>query len=346
MTSRFWPIASLFAFGLVSFLFFSYWHNAKPKHQLTLLVVDMPVDDQTAQSMLPETKFEIAAQSRPPTLIHQETCASDLDLLEEVDQGKAARLSVEAVSRIKNIAVATHGYHILGLVSRSLQSWRIVHLGLSSTPEDGIKNVDLYIKTEIVDDLKRLREALALYSPDLVQLASSDTFEENEQDLISAGSSPSDARRDAKRIMETWSTEWEHVFHDFPATIFVVAAGNGGMDGSGDLIISGNPDGPLPASLSFKNMIRVGAVSKERCISKFSNTGADVAADGVEIPSTTGCKNKAIARFSGTSQASAIFTHYLASGMEAGRTVKEMLSTLKKEPCLEGKVRFGEISVQ
>ncbi len=348
MKKRYWIPAAILSAILLKVFFMDRLHSvhladSKPSPHPTVLVVDMPVDHLILRETLPDLQIEIAPQSRAVLPMDQKTCASDLELLEKSDQRTATSLSPSDITRIKKIAIQTHGYHILGLVSRLPQSGKLIHLGLSPAPENGIRDVESYIQSAITEDMTRLREALKQYQPALVQLASSDTFEENEQDLILGGHASPDARRDARRIMAAWKQEWERILHDFPDTIFVVAAGNGGIDGIGDQIIPGNPDSPLPASIPAKNMIRVSASSKDGCLAGFSNTGSDVATDGVEILSATGCKDKSTAHFSGTSQASALFTRYLATGFDAGASLQELVSKLKKTPCIRDKVRFGGI---
>jgi len=66
---------------------------------------------------------------------------------------------------------------------------------------------------------------------------------------------------------------------DFPETLFVVAAGNGGRDLDG-----GDPD--WPCAYTFANLICVGAADADGRLATFSNSGAtsvDLAAPGVSV---------------------------------------------------------------
>jgi membrane protease YdiL (CAAX protease family) len=321
-----------------------------------ILVVDMPVLAANLAKLSPNREIRIVPGPVQAAGLDPVTCGRDLGIVEDFFDSRLGKgpfkhtVNSQLEARLRTSVIGTHGYHVLGIVAEGLPDWEVLHLGLSAPPgPEGIRDVNAYIRTHVQRDMAVLGETLARERPRIVQMASSDAWEENFEDLKRAGHPETEAYEMAKLLMGAWRTEWERVLRENPNTLFVVPTGNGGIDWKGDPIqLADSVRGPLPAVLPEPNLLRVSSVDEStHCLSSFANFGPDfveVAAAGQEISSWTPCESRPRVRFTGTSQASARFSVSLARGLGQGQLPEDILQSLPKAPCLGDKIRYGVAS--
>ena len=140
----------------------------------------------------------------------------------------------------------------------------------------------------------------------VVNMSWSDNVSEFEEWLAKTDpvSDPKTREARAQALYADWRQAIERVIAGTPGTLFVGAAGNGDNDATFA--------GEVPASLSFPNMITVGATDQAGDATTFTSYGPTVAvyADGFHVPSKI--PGGYTVKFSGTSMASPAVTNLAA----------------------------------
>ncbi len=319
-----------------------------------ILIADMAVSDvgifkrdKSVQILIPDSSNGAADLGK--------NCGANLKKIEDFFSALLAsrappfELDEPTVRNLEQSLWKTHGYHVLGLVQAGLRKSQVIMLPMHPPPSvlDGISDHKKYIASVVLPEMVSLYRMVREQLPDLVLVATSDTFEENERDLRTGGYQPNDAKIAAEEIMGALIGAWTTLISDFPQVRFVVPVGNGGADSIGDRLESRMlRHGPIPAVLPFANLLRVASFEKRKdsCLSAFSNfgvEGSDVAAKGREVESWAPCGEHPSVRLSGTSQASAKVTNYLASSLENGISIEDALKSFQKESCLEDRVSLA-----
>jgi len=331
--------------------------HAETKTQATtvatngVLVVDMSVESALIEDASLLKQLLVLEPTYPPSRLEAESCEKDLSVLEDLllyRLGKAQfqhSVTPQLEVRLQKSVFASHGYHILSLVAEGLTSTSLYYLGVHAPPlaRVGIVDVDAYINEHIGKDIQAVRQALQTYRIRLVNISSSDSYQENKEDLMTGGWKQAEAEAQALRIMEAWKQGWLGLLAEFPEVTFVVPSGNGSTDWVGDKLDGAKPQSfVLPAMLPNKNLVKVASLAPTECLSAFSNYHpdlVDVAVSGEEVSARVPCATKPRLKLTGTSQSTALMTHYLAASFEKeGLGTREAIGRLPGSPCLRGKI--------
>ena len=324
-----------------------------------ILIVDVSLPAEAAPRLKKERSgLTIETNNiKAPVHLDAKSCSASLMLVEnyfEAQLGKGPQgfqLKESDAEKLQTAIGASHGMHTLGLVTRNLKHAKIYTIGLSRTEGSELKNTAQYIK-QIETNMSEIRKVIANQKIDLVNLSASESIEENTADLRGAGLDADDARKRASQIVSTWEVEWTKTLSQFPETLFIVAAGNGGVEGTGINFdqVKDSAKLPLPARLQTPNMVVVASSPKsilpdsENCLSHFSNYGASLAqitVGGEEVESWAPCTSKPTLKLTGTSQSTALVTNLLARAMEEGKNPYQVLLSARSFKCMTGKVKLG-----
>jgi membrane protease YdiL (CAAX protease family) len=309
-----------------------------------LLVADMAVDFKVLAEIYPQPLLGESLQGAEASQL-QLHCAEHLKLLEDYLKGK--ELTLEQSDRVQEILQEVHGYHILGTVMQyAAPNTHFYYSAMRPHPlAKNLPELDVYIRDYIEADLAKLAQAVDKSKAQVVQIASSDSWEENYADFQAKGLTPKLAAMAADKIMEAWETEWSKILARFPQTLFVVSAGNGGVDGKGDMLGDEKKKRVFPASLPFENLVVVGSYGigsgRTSLFSNFSPQSVDLLAPGEDIMGPSGCKALPQIALDGSSQASALVAAFLTHGLAQGKTLGEILAKLPQEKAWRGDSKEG-----
>jgi subtilisin family serine protease len=191
----------------------------------------------------------------------------------------------------------SHGSHVAGIASRGNPAARIVVARF----DDNLPNLSF---APTVDWANRMADNFARFAAffrdnhvRVVNMSWGDQVSEFEQWLAKTDPT-SDAKvreAKAKELYAIWRAAVGNMIANAPGTLFVAAAGNGDNDATFAQ--------DVPASLSYPNLITVGAVNQAGDPTGFTSYGPTVAvyADGFQVPSKI--PRGYTVRFSGTSMA-------------------------------------------
>jgi hypothetical protein len=344
-------IALHFAFNL-GFGISSYIIDARtPPHigslnKVKILVVDMPVDFDFFKTQLKANFLQGDSSKRQD--LQESTCSNNINFLNNFLNGKIKKINNEEKILIQKTLEDIHGYHILGLLLNYAPQDSELFFVAAQRHSDPKKlpDPDDYIKTYIKDELDKIDSNISKQQAQIVQLASSDSWDENFSDYKEKGFNNLQAAQAATQIMEAWKASWTALISKHPKTLFVVSAGNGGIDGIGDPLSGKEAKEVLPASLKFSNIIRVASYGigsgQWSAFSNFSNEIVNLAAPGEDILSSTGCTQYPEIALDGTSQASALVSaflgHVIAQNRDPIMALQELpLEKEWKEKSIEGR---------
>jgi subtilisin family serine protease len=192
----------------------------------------------------------------------------------------------------------SHGSHVAGIASRGNPGARIVVARF----DDNLPDLAFAPTTAWANKMKANFAETAAYFRDhhvrVVNMSWSDNVSEFEAWLAQTDktSDPQARKAKAKELYAIWREAVEDVIKNTPGTLFVAAAGNGDNDATFAA--------EVPASLSYPNLITVGAVNQAGDATSFTSYGPTVAvfADGYHVPSKI--PGGYTVKFSGTSMAS------------------------------------------
>ncbi len=283
-------------------------------NRIRVLVFDMPV----VKARYPQVEISNLIE---PLSLNDRECQYGLRELEDF-LGKEGRYEgYEFLESFSKFAYASHGNHVLGLVMKGLEKekrirWAFQGMGLPPNHEE-LKEEGVY-KERLQKELNAVRERIAQFRPQLVNVSGSETVEENKKNYLDAGFSEAVAQEKAMAIYKKWKELWGEVIKNNPQTLFVVSAGNGGVDGKGDLLETG---GAVPASLEFPNLVSITSIGRQEKLSDFSNWGGRVhfALLGEGILSGSACPLHSV-RLWGTSQSTALFSNLVIKNMLQGKS--------------------------
>ena len=190
-----------------------------------------------------------------------------------------------------------HGSHVAGIASRGNPAARIVVARF----DDGLPNLPFAPTLDWANVMAANFATTAAYFRDhhvrVVNASWADNVAEFEQWLAKTdtGADPQARKAKAKQLYAIWRKAVENVIAGTPGTLFVAAAGNEDADTSFAA--------EVPASLSYPNLITVGAVNQAGDPTSFTSYGPTVAvyADGYHVPSKV--PGGYTVKFSGTSMA-------------------------------------------
>lgn len=219
-------------------------------------------------------------------------------------------LSADAAAKfafaMDQIGEYSHGSHVAGIAARGNPGARIAVARF----DDNLRNLTF---APTVDWVKRMAahfDRVADYfranHVRVVNMSWSDDVNEFEGWLAKTTSTPDAQTRkqQAQELFALWRAAVEHVIVSNPGTLFVGAAGNGDDNASFNV--------QVPASLSYPNMLTVGAVNQAGDATGFTSYGPTVAvfADGFRVSSKV--PGGYTAKYSGTSMASPNVTNLAA----------------------------------
>lgn len=191
-----------------------------------------------------------------------------------------------------------HGSHVAGIASRGNPGARIVVARF----DDDLPNLAFQPTPAWAQRMSANFAQIAAYFRDnhvrVVNMSWSDNVAEFEQWLAKTdkNSDPQARKAKAQELYTIWRSAVENVIKNTPGTLFVGAAGNADNDASFAA--------EVPASLSYPNLITVGAVNQAGDATSFTSYGPTVAvfADGYHVASKI--PGGYVVKFSGTSMAS------------------------------------------
>jgi subtilisin family serine protease len=190
-----------------------------------------------------------------------------------------------------------HGSHVAGIASRGNPGARIVVARF----DDNLPNLAFAPTVEWANRMASNFARFAAFFRDndvrVVNMSWGDQVSEFEQWLAKTDPTSDAAAREAKakELYAIWRAAVANMIADTPGTLFVAAAGNGDNDATFAQ--------DVPASLSYPNLITVGAVNQAGDPTGFTSYGPTVAvyADGFHVPSKI--PQGYTVKFSGTSMA-------------------------------------------
>ncbi|HEY6327081.1 MAG TPA: S8 family serine peptidase [Candidatus Cybelea sp.] len=200
----------------------------------------------------------------------------------------------------------SHGSHVAGIASRGNPGARIVVTRF----DDNLPNLAFAPTTEWVSRMAANFALIGAFFRDnnvrVVNMSWGDQVSEFEQWLAKTDPAGDAKQREAKAkaLYAIWRTAIANMIANTPGTLFVAAAGNGDNDAAFAQ--------DVPASLSYPNLITVGAVNQAGDATGFTSYGPTVAvyADGFHVPSKI--PQGYTVKFSGTSMASPNVTNLAA----------------------------------
>jgi len=200
----------------------------------------------------------------------------------------------------------SHGSHVAGIASRGNPGARIVVARF----DDNLPNLSFAPTTQWANRMAQNFAAFAAFFRNnhvrVVNMSWGDQVSEFEQWLAKTDPSGDPKAREAKakEFYAIWRTAVANMIASTPGTLFVAAAGNGDNDATFAQ--------DVPASLSYPNLITVGAVNQAGDPTGFTSYGPTVAvyADGFHVPSKI--PQGYTVKFSGTSMASPNVTNLAA----------------------------------
>ncbi len=199
-----------------------------------------------------------------------------------------------------------HGSHVAGIASRGNPGARIVVLRF----DDNLPNLPFAPTTEWANRMAADFASIGAFLRDnhvrVVNMSWGDQVSEFEEWLARTAtiSSPEERKAKAQELYSIWRTAIAKMIADTPETLFVAAAGNGDNDASFAQ--------DVPASLTYANLLTVGAVNQAGEATSFTSYGPTVAvyADGFHVPSKI--PQGYTVKFSGTSMAAPNVTNLAA----------------------------------
>ncbi|MGA8574285.1 MAG: S8 family serine peptidase [Candidatus Cybelea sp.] len=199
-----------------------------------------------------------------------------------------------------------HGSHVAGIASRGNPGARIVVVRF----DDNLPNLPFAPTTQWANRMAGNFASIGAFfrakHVRVVNMSWGDQVSEFEEWLAktSAISSPQERKQKAQELYSIWRTAIAKMIADTPGTLFVAAAGNGDNDATFAQ--------DVPGSLTYPNLLVVGAVNQAGDPTGFTSYGPTVAvyADGFHVPSKI--PQGYTVRFSGTSMASPNVTNLAA----------------------------------
>ncbi len=199
-----------------------------------------------------------------------------------------------------------HGSHVAGIASRGNPGARIVVARF----DDNLPNLSFAPTVEWANRMAANFAAIGAFFRDnhvrVVNMSWGDQVSEFEQWLAKTDPTSDAKQREAKAkaLYAIWRAAVANMIASTPSTLFVAAAGNGDNDATFAQ--------DVPASLSYPNLITVGAVNQSGDPTNFTSYGSTVAvyADGFHVPSKI--PQGYTVRFSGTSMAAPNVTNLAA----------------------------------
>ena len=200
----------------------------------------------------------------------------------------------------------SHGSHVAGIASRGNPGARIVVLRF----DDNLPELTFAPTTEwanrMAGNFASVGAFLRAKHVRVVNMSWGDQVSEFEEWLAKTASisSPQARKRRRRSFTRFGATAIAKMIADTPGTLFVAAAGNGDNDATFAQ--------DVPGSLTYPNLITVGAVNQAGDATSFTSYGPTVAvyADGFHVPSKI--PQGYTVRFSGTSMAAPNVTNLAA----------------------------------
>ncbi len=191
-----------------------------------------------------------------------------------------------------------HGSHVAGIATRGNAAAKIVVARF----DDNISSLTFEPTTQWAERMAANFAKTGAYFRDhhvrVVNMSWGDQVSEFEAWLAKTDKNgdPTARKAKAQELFAIWRDAIAKVIASTPGTLFVAAAGNGDNDASFAA--------DVPASLSYPNLIVVGAVNQAGDPASFTSYGPTVAvfADGYQVPSKI--PGGYVVKFSGTSMAS------------------------------------------
>ncbi len=284
--------------------------NVKENILHNYLESDAKIEVRRSPQLLERLKL---SQASPVT----NECSNAISKVEMLMRGEGTDLDEGDFLDVSSQIVKSHGYHVAGTALKNLSGVELLFLAMAPPPTGEISNVDEYVAHEINEQLAWVSDQLSKYKPALVLAATSESAEENFEDLRRAGMDEKSADEKSKRIVGEWRSAWREIIEGHPNILFVFPSGNGGSDGIGDDIEKSNV---VPAKDNFPNKVIVSSAPEsieglEACLSPFSNWGMGrddlYFAPGEMVDGPSGCEGRPEVSLSGTSQAAAVWTRFL-----------------------------------
>lgn len=199
-----------------------------------------------------------------------------------------------------------HGSHVAGIASRGNPGARLVVFRF----DDNLPNLPFAPTTEwanrMAADFATIGAFLREKQVRVVNMSWGDQVSEFEEWLARTAtiSSPEEREAKAQELYSIWRTAIAKMIADTPETLFIAAAGNGDNDATFAQ--------DVPASLTYANLLVVGAVNQAGEATSFTSYGPTVAvyADGFHVPSKI--PQGYVVKFSGTSMAAPNVTNLAA----------------------------------
>jgi subtilisin family serine protease len=199
-----------------------------------------------------------------------------------------------------------HGSHVAGIASRGNPGARIVVVRF----DDNLPNLPFAPTTEWANRMAGNFASIGAFfrakHVRVVNMSWGDQVSEFEEWLAKTSpiSSPEERKQKAQELYTIWRTAIAKMIEQTPGTLFVAAAGNGDNDATFAQ--------DVPGSLTYPNLLVVGAVNQAGDPTSFTSYGPTVAvyADGFHVPSKI--PQGYTVRFSGTSMASPNVTNLAA----------------------------------
>ncbi len=200
----------------------------------------------------------------------------------------------------------SHGSHVAGIASRGNPGARLVVLRF----DDNLPNLPFAPTTQWANRMAANFAAIGAFirakHVRVVNMSWGDQVSEFEQWLAKTASISDAQERKAKaqELYTIWRNGIATMIADTPGTLFVAAAGNGDNDATFAQ--------DVPASLTYPNLLVVGAVNQAGEATSFTSYGPTVAvyADGFHVPSKI--PQGYTVQFSGTSMAAPNVTNLAA----------------------------------
>ncbi len=200
----------------------------------------------------------------------------------------------------------SHGSHVAGIASRGNPGARIVVARF----DDNLPNLAFAPTVEWANRMAANFALIGAFFRDnhvrVVNMSWGDQVSEFEQWMAKTDPTSDAKQREAKAkaLYAIWRTAVANMIANTPGTLFVAAAGNGDNDAAFAQ--------DVPASLTYPNLITVGAVNQAGDPTGFTSYGPTVAvyADGFHVPSKI--PQGYTVKFSGTSMASPNVTNLAA----------------------------------
>jgi subtilisin family serine protease len=199
-----------------------------------------------------------------------------------------------------------HGSHVAGIASRGNPGARIVVLRF----DDNLPNLPFAPTTEWANRMAGNFAAIGAFlrakHVRAVNMSWGDQVSEFEEWLAKTASisDPQERKQKAQELYTIWRTAIAKMIADTPETLFIAAAGNG--DNNATFAQD------VPGSLTYPNLLVVGAVNQAGDPTSFTSYGPTVAvySDGFHVPSKI--PQGYTVKFSGTSMAAPNVTNLAA----------------------------------